>query len=1656
MTKAGASANTFGVSLEKLLGDTTAITTATRESGSVVGNSLKTIYSRLTTMNKSESTLNAVGVAMREVSGEVRSASDILDDLAGRWNSLTSEQQQNTAVNLAGRFQLTRFLALMQNYSISVSATETALNSQGSSIRENEKYMESLAARIQKMKTAWETFSIALGDAVISDSIIAITTSLASLLNATATIIDKFGALPVILGVVSVTLTLVSSKYRKLNVTMATNTVSLVKNATAAATAGTGFRGLATALNISKVAMRGFLISSGVGAILIAIGFAAEALIGKFADVSESTEELSTDLNELNNKTASLNNLESLSATYEELANKTGLTADEKIKLASAEEALSSQHGILLSNLSDQNQAYKENTDTINSKITALKEELAIEREKAQLEYQSNASTINAEIDERKQKTEEAAEAYRKASEKQQEFLNNLKNGTAMSNENNQWSDNLPWMSDIDPKSKDSVTNIENLGEELASAVRDAKKKYDQENNDFIKQVSVKEKALAAAFQNYIDTQKLLGNKISQVTKSFADIYAAVSARSGQNEIGSLENFNTVFKEIQNADVTNIDEAIKLFEKLPGVSKLNTDELNSLNNAISQINFSGVSDGEDEFSNITESANEAEDAVLSLADSIRLLSEDTNLTSSEIENFAKSLSAAKEETTLLDTAQNELKTSNKLSAETIEKLNKQYGDFNTVVGLSREELYKYIDAKKDETSSFLQAEIDKTNNLIEQTEKRIKTMGTEKAALIDLYQAKIEGGAIDELTAERIIGRNSNKGSLNSEANQNEKLIEQLTEKSLKQLDALKQRSGLLSTAQKELAETTANNKKSFEEKAKAAAKSEKADKKSQDTIKETTEVLTELQKKYNDVEQAVSKLQNQRYKLTKGSPAYQKSLQKENQLLLEQKKLLQEGIADPSKLVSKKVETTVPIGSSSTPSSVSTAVSSSSNGSINNLLNEALGLQGKFTYKQVSGKYKGTYDQFVNGAISDCSQFVQEMFDEFLNIQLPRTAAQQAKQGVSVSKDNLQAGDLVFFNTTGKDNSHVGIYTGNGKFIQMGNSGLKESDLNNSYWAPKYQGAKRVASSSDYAATTSNNVGKTTTTTKNNGTTTKVTTASQDEVAQARLKAEQDLLAVEKQIYQNKITFIEGYVQTSENRLSNLDNLIEKSQIQQSKQTGSSAEWRKEEMSQISYITKKQDELHTQNTKLQKLVKEKQITSGEFDAAIAENSAEWWRIQQEKESKQYAVLTSRLDQYDESISSLGDTLTFSSAKLSAMVEGSEAYKKELAAQIPLLQKQQDEQQKEAELIRQSLKNDKLSAERKAELSSRLQQLTTDWWNNQAAIKSTYQTLLSFTNEALTSLIDTMKTSLDSEDIFNLDEFNDSIDSIIAQLDMIDGKYENGVKFVDTTSQSRSDLADYANKVKDIANSVKSALNYTSDMSNINFSNMSALGNQIKSQINLVAQLKNQLSDINDQIRDTELTYQKQEAALEQQIKNTEKYYDVQIKKQQEILNNLEEQYEKEDRVKKLKELNDEIDKAKNDKRFSYITEVGEEILTYDKGRVEELEKQKDELVKQYEREDVKQAIQDEIDRLQEAKDKEVEIQQEALEKTKQIHQQNLESMKLYQSYLSSLYSQTVSDTQSKMDQYEEALRKGLEDGTLSADEGSKLLQLVVDGWQAS
>ena len=94
-----------------------------------------------------------------------------------------------------------------------------------------------------------------------------------------------------------------------------------------------------------------------------------------------------------------------------------------------------------------------------------------------------------------------------------------------------------------------------------------------------------------------------------------------------------------------------------------------------------------------------------------------------------------------------------------------------------------------------------------------------------------------------------------------------------------------------------------------------------------------------------------------------------------------------------------------------------------------------------------------------------DCSAYTQLVFKQ-LGYQLNRTSAAQYKQGTAVSKANLKAGDLVFFNTSGSGVSHVGISLGGTKFIHAGvSTGVAVANLDNSYWSKRYIGAKRVAS---------------------------------------------------------------------------------------------------------------------------------------------------------------------------------------------------------------------------------------------------------------------------------------------------------------------------------------------------------------------------------------------------------------------------------------------------------------------------------------------------------------------------------------------------------------------------------------------------------------
>ncbi|MBX9347232.1 C40 family peptidase [Chromobacterium vaccinii] len=109
-----------------------------------------------------------------------------------------------------------------------------------------------------------------------------------------------------------------------------------------------------------------------------------------------------------------------------------------------------------------------------------------------------------------------------------------------------------------------------------------------------------------------------------------------------------------------------------------------------------------------------------------------------------------------------------------------------------------------------------------------------------------------------------------------------------------------------------------------------------------------------------------------------------------------------------------------------------------------------------------------------------DCSGFIRYVFQKSLRVNLPRTAAEMARVGKSVGRGELMPGDLVFFNTLGRSYSHVGIYMGNNKFIHAPRTGknIEVSNLSQSYWTARYNGARRVnRSTALLAADTSDDV---------------------------------------------------------------------------------------------------------------------------------------------------------------------------------------------------------------------------------------------------------------------------------------------------------------------------------------------------------------------------------------------------------------------------------------------------------------------------------------------------------------------------------------------------------------------------------------------------
>lgn len=189
----------------------------------------------------------------------------------------------------------------------------------------------------------------------------------------------------------------------------------------------------------------------------------------------------------------------------------------------------------------------------------------------------------------------------------------------------------------------------------------------------------------------------------------------------------------------------------------------------------------------------------------------------------------------------------------------------------------------------------------------------------------------------------------------------------------------------------------------------------------------------------------------------------------------------LTQSFPPPHRDTEPTVKNTVLLGGTLQGASVSNRVAASLYPDTNQQLQTPASFSGHWNELVLSAlsllgvRYKSGGDSPDTGF--DCSGLVNHVFQSAIGLKLPRSAAEISRLGSPIEEQELQPGDLVFYNTMRRDYSHVGIYLGDKRFIHAPASGglVRIEDMEERYWRTRFNGARRILTAHSPNNTTSN-----------------------------------------------------------------------------------------------------------------------------------------------------------------------------------------------------------------------------------------------------------------------------------------------------------------------------------------------------------------------------------------------------------------------------------------------------------------------------------------------------------------------------------------------------------------------------------------------------
>lgn len=302
-----------GNSFEQTIGMVTAGTEIMVGQPAKVGRGLRTIAINISKLAQEQETLSVANgkytISLQDQNGQMKSTYDIMSQLGDIWGDLNETEQTALATQLAGKTQFEVFSNVMKNWGTAVRATDAALDSNGSSLRENEKYLDSIEGKMQAFQSAWEQLSYHVMSSDFIKGVIDLGTDLIKILD---TLVQKIGTIPTLLGILGTAFGAMKLGKLASNFLGITNAIEGAAEATedvataaSAASGAKGLGGLSKALGV----LTSPTVLGGLAALAVAIAaiefdkyFSFDSSLKRLNEYEDKLQEVTAEIDALNEK----------------------------------------------------------------------------------------------------------------------------------------------------------------------------------------------------------------------------------------------------------------------------------------------------------------------------------------------------------------------------------------------------------------------------------------------------------------------------------------------------------------------------------------------------------------------------------------------------------------------------------------------------------------------------------------------------------------------------------------------------------------------------------------------------------------------------------------------------------------------------------------------------------------------------------------------------------------------------------------------------------------------------------------------------------------------------------------------------------------------------------------------------------------------------------------------------------------------------------------------------------------------------------------------------------------------------------------------------------------------------------------------------------